>query len=652
MKLNSKIKPKQLPKKQEHFKPTQCNNYIEIFQGKKTTDILPRRLFSPEISNKEILFMKSFNNKSKKTKPKCYSNSSINNSTNSIHIECIMGQNNKNQFQLEKRKYQPKNIATEIERSDYLRTEPTPTSTANTTKIDSMIHNKKYSQQKSYKTMIENMVKNKYISASLKTMDVYKNRNTSSYKYTPSSKLLYNNHHHHHDMKDKSSFFFIDENTIDKHEDDADDDDANIVGNSITYKDLIHKNYQLELSIDVLKKVYNDYPNSIEFNKQIGYIKGYGVNTYKGLFKKDNEDRVSIIQNVPKPKNYKDKWPSCFLLGVYDGHGGKTCANYLKDHLLNSIVKNRNFPNDPITAIEKGFEKVDKDFLYEKCFSRSNSNSNSHNDGTEVNNQLIDSTGSCAIVIVIIDKICYIANLGDSRALVSLNKGKSFEVLSIEHSTSNIDERKRIESNGGSIYQTKISLNQFIVKEDNQSNLNSNSCCDQILYGPDRIMPGHLSVCRSIGDPKSKLSQFGGKSNVIISRPSIISYEITSGSDFIILGSDGIFEQMTNKEMIDAVWLIKKNSHSYSKCVDMIIKTSLARNAIDNLTAVIIDLKQKDILTTKDSIEEMQLELDNIYETIDPKHYHRKQIKSPGIINTSPYSVKKIGKNKHLSTLN
>ncbi len=46
----------------------------------------------------------------------------------------------------------------------------------------------------------------------------------------------------------------------------------------------------------------------------------------------------------------------------------------------------------------------------------------------------------------------YIANLGDSRAILSSNNGNKITALSTDHKPNNADEEKRILSNGGKIY--------------------------------------------------------------------------------------------------------------------------------------------------------------------------------------------------------
>ena len=67
-------------------------------------------------------------------------------------------------------------------------------------------------------------------------------------------------------------------------------------------------------------------------------VKAYAANTNQGIVRNYNEDRVSIILNIMKPNNRgEENWPKCSFFGVYDGHGGTLCADYLRD-LLHQYV--------------------------------------------------------------------------------------------------------------------------------------------------------------------------------------------------------------------------------------------------------------------------------------------------------------------------
>ena len=47
----------------------------------------------------------------------------------------------------------------------------------------------------------------------------------------------------------------------------------------------------------------------------------------------------------------KEKWPKCSFFGIYDGHGGANCADFLRDNLHQYVVKEPTFPFHPIEAL-------------------------------------------------------------------------------------------------------------------------------------------------------------------------------------------------------------------------------------------------------------------------------------------------------------
>lgn len=63
-------------------------------------------------------------------------------------------------------------------------------------------------------------------------------------------------------------------------------------------------------------------------------VVAYAANTNQGIIRTYNEDRVSIILNILKPPNrLNEEWPKCSFFGIYDGHGGSGCADFLRDNL-------------------------------------------------------------------------------------------------------------------------------------------------------------------------------------------------------------------------------------------------------------------------------------------------------------------------------
>lgn len=138
--------------------------------------------------------------------------------------------------------------------------------------------------------------------------------------------------------------------------------------------------------------------------KENGTVKGYAANTNQGLVRNYNEDRVTIILNILRPPSKeKEPWPKCSFFGIYDGHGGSACADYLRDNLHQFVIKEPSFPWNPREALKKGFENAEKKFL----------------ELAQIDGNITERSGSCAVVVLVVEEMCFIANVGDSRALLS-----------------------------------------------------------------------------------------------------------------------------------------------------------------------------------------------------------------------------------------
>lgn len=74
---------------------------------------------------------------------------------------------------------------------------------------------------------------------------------------------------------------------------------------------------------------------------------------------------------------------------------------------------------------------------------------------------------------------------------------------------------------------------------------------EQYLLGPHRVLPGRLSVSRTFGDIEAKVARYGGNPNVIIAEPEIKSFKIKDEYDYILLGCDGIYDKLSNRDLVD-----------------------------------------------------------------------------------------------------
>ena len=324
-------------------------------------------------------------------------------------------------------------------------------------------------------------------------------------------------------------------------------------------------------------------------HKLFGIIHSYGAITSEG--RRDyNEDRVSIIYNISKPSNFietsNNKWPKCSFFGLYDGHGGKGCCDFLRDNLHKYIISDINFPHNPQKSLVNGFIKAENNFLKEY--------------GKK------DSSGSCAIVLLIIEKRCYIANVGDSRAILSGDNGLKTYILSRDHRPGDEREYKRILDAGGKIYQTEY-------ENIKNNNLNSH------IIGPLRVFPGKLSVSRTLGDFEAKDPNFGGNPNVIISTPEIKYFDINDKNDFILIGCDGIFEKIKSKSLINFVWdIIKKfnfkDIHNLTGvCIEKVLNLCIEKESLDNLTLIMISLKSLEELKKNKFIGHFPSQTENVF---------------------------------------
>jgi len=86
------------------------------------------------------------------------------------------------------------------------------------------------------------------------------------------------------------------------------------------------------------------------------------------------------------------------------------------------------------------------------------------------------------------------------------------------------------------------------------------------------VFPGRLSVCRTFGDIEAKAEHCLGNPKVVIAEPDICKFKIDpSKHDFVILGCDGIFDKLDDKDCVHTVWQRTINERNYTQSVQSML---------------------------------------------------------------------------------
>ena len=367
--------------------------------------------------------------------------------------------------------------------------------------------------------------------------------------------------------------------------------------NSISYKNL-----DLKIENYPKTKFSNDY--ILNGNK---IIKSFAANSYKSKFSLENNGRILIILDVLKPKKI-NSWPlNISIFSLFDGYYGNLCSDYLMNNLHKNILKapffNKNYQSGFMYGYcetEKNFEKyiLEQNIILNKNKIENeknenekdnNINNNSLENKNEINNENqeenldlenIKNSGACTVNFFLIDDIIYILNLGDCKVLLSQNNITKFNEITIPHNEKNKNENQRILNHGGYFQRGQINYN--------------NLSKDINLPYHELIMPSKLRTTRCFGSFISKSIN----KDLILSNPDIISFKFNSNYDFIFIGNQEIFRNMSNRDIIDCIKLIffdKDNKNDiHIKCknaVDLIIKTAELRISLGNLSCILIMFK-------------------------------------------------------------
>lgn len=312
-------------------------------------------------------------------------------------------------------------------------------------------------------------------------------------------------------------------------------------------------------------------------------------------------NKVGIIQNdanSPIEDRYialeLSHFPGYFL-SVLDGHGGhqtaefasKNLGRYFDNSYKDLSLNNTGLSSDAIItqALLSAFERVEKEYFNQV-----------------LENKDLIHTGSCALVVLVMNNKIYTAQLGDAKARLYRKKESGIDAkyqiikLTNTHNSGKLDEQVKL-------------LEEFPMDKDIFVCSRSNN---DICYVKGRLQP-----TRSFGDFYLKNKEFYLENNkgifngpYIKAIPEIKVFEITKHDEYIVLATDGLsdflkakeiaeilsFGKVSNQDLADKLLksVITKASKEIGISVDEIMAMEAGenkRNIHDDITIIVFYLK-------------------------------------------------------------
>ncbi|KAL2542209.1 putative protein phosphatase 2C 76 [Abeliophyllum distichum] len=214
------------------------------------------------------------------------------------------------------------------------------------------------------------------------------------------------------------------------------------------------------------------------------------------------------------------------LFGIFDGHGGSRAAEFLKEHLFENLIKHPEFITNTKFAISETYQQTDKDFL-------------------ESARDTFRDDGSTASTAILVGDHLYVANVGDSRTIIS-KAGKAIP-LSEDHKPNRIDERKRIESAGG-----------------------------VVMWAGTWRVGGVLAMSRAFGN--RLLKQF------VVAEPEIQDRKVDQDLELLVLASDGLWDVVPNEDAIS----LAQTEEDPEAAARKLTETAFTRGSADNITCIVV----------------------------------------------------------------
>uniref|UniRef100_J3LBS7 protein-serine/threonine phosphatase n=1 Tax=Oryza brachyantha TaxID=4533 RepID=J3LBS7_ORYBR len=313
-----------------------------------------------------------------------------------------------------------------------------------------------------------------------------------------------------------------DSSASDASSDDLDEDDDGLHQMNITRDSNVGINRLSRVSSQFLppegsRKVRVPIGN---YDMRYSYLSQRGY--YPESLDKPNQDSFCI--HTPFGTN-----PDDHFFGVFDGHGeyGAQCSQFVKRKVCENLLRDNCLRTDAVQALHSAFVAT---------------NSQLHEDSLD------DSmSGTTAVTVLVRGKTIYIANTGDSRAVIAEKRGEDIVAvdLSIDQTPYRTDELERVKECGARV----LTLDQIEgLKNPNVQCWGTEESDDgdpPRLWVQNGMYPG-TAFTRSIGD--SVAESIG-----VVANPEIFTLELNANHPFFVLASDGVFEFLSSQTVVDMI---------------------------------------------------------------------------------------------------
>lgn len=268
---------------------------------------------------------------------------------------------------------------------------------------------------------------------------------------------------------------------------------------------------------------------------------------------------------------------------VFDGHAGARVSAHCAEHLLEAIVATEEFQEDIKKGIHNGFLELDNQMRLLPELSSGE-----------------DKSGTTAVCAFISPRLIYVANCGDSRAVLCRSGIPVFSTQ--DHKPGLPTEFDRIVKAGGSVTIERVN--------------------------------GSLAVSRALGDYDYKNVEGRGPCEQMVSpEPEIFVRDRDDSLDeFLVLACDGVWDVISNEELCQFIHNRLTVTANLEEITGQVIDTCLYKGSRDNMSIVLVVFPGAPT-PTKESIE-AEKELDQtiekrirelIQEKNDIDHYYLMQ---------------------------